>query len=78
MTAKNTRKEQRFASITYSLLAEWTGLAQSTIQSYGARGLIPRDNLEKCLIWVNKRRETMGWPPIGMPDPEQYKRTKDL
>lgn len=63
--ARRTRGEQRFAAVTYSLLSEWTGLTLSTIRTYGAQGLIPRDNLSAVIAWANARRAKRGLPPIG-------------
>lgn len=62
---KKTRGEQKFAAITYTLLAEWTGLERSTVAAYGSKGLIPKHDLEKTLIWVNERRAEKGLAPIG-------------
>ena len=49
---EKTRGEQRFAAITYSQLARWTGLKLSTVQSYGSHGHIPKESLVKTLQWV--------------------------
>lgn len=52
---ENTRGEQRFAGITYSQLAWWTGLKLSTVQSYGSHGFIPKENMVATLQWVARR-----------------------
>lgn len=67
---KKVRGEQRFASITYSLIAEWTGLSLETIKSYGANKQIPKHDLEATMLWVNAKRAKKGRPPIGVPVPE--------
>jgi hypothetical protein len=66
--AKKTRGEQRVAAVTYSQIAEWTGLQLSTVQSYGAKGRIPKHDLEAVLSWVNARRARRGLQPIGCPE----------
>ena len=68
---KKTRGEQRFGGVTYSQIAEWSGLKLSTIQAYGARrrGFDPH-NLESVLQWVNARRQARGLPMIGAPEEE--------
>lgn len=65
--SKKTRGEQRFAAITYSRLADWTGLTLETIRSYGAAGRIPKHDLAATLRWVNIYRERQGKPLIGDP-----------
>lgn len=65
------RGSQRFAAITYPLIAEWTGLTLDTVRTYGAKGLIPRDNLEHVIEWVNQRRQRRGLPLIGQPPPDE-------
>ena len=64
---QNKRGEQRFAAVTHSLIAEWTGLSVITVQKYAARGAFDRWNLESVLAWVNGRRAAAGLPLIGMP-----------
>ncbi len=66
--AKKTRGEQRFAAITYRQLAKWTGLTLETIRSYGAKGRIPKDDMQATLRWVNGRRERANLPLIGDPN----------
>lgn len=66
MTSKK-RGEQRFAAVTHSLIADWTGLSVITVQKYAARGAFDRWNLESVLTWVNGRRAAAGLPLIGMP-----------
>ena len=68
MADRIPRGEQRFAAITYSKLSEWTGLTLATIRSYGAKGRIPKHDLEATLHWVNQRRDRLGLPPIGDPN----------
>lgn len=65
-----TRGEQKFASITYSLLVEWTGLSLETIRSYGAKGVFNKNDLESTMRWVNDYRAKKNLPPIGMPRTE--------
>lgn len=65
--AERTRGEQRFGSITYRQIAQWTGLTLSTVQSYGARGVIPKHDVAACVHWVNERRRRQGLPFIGVP-----------
>lgn len=59
--------QTRLCSLTYSQLAEWTGLAARSIQSYAARGDFDRNDLESVLRWVNGRRASAGLPMIGQP-----------
>jgi len=65
---KKTRGEQRFGGLTYSQIAEWTGLKLSTVQAYGARKVFQPRNLVSVLQWVNARRASRGLPLIGAPD----------
>lgn len=69
---QRTRGEKRFASLTYSLIAEWSGLSLSTVQSYGARGTIPKHDLAATLQWINARRALDDLPLIGMPEAEGH------
>ena len=64
------RGEQRFGAITYSLVAEWTGLRLSTVQAYGARRLFNPHDIEATIRWCNERRSLRGLPPIGTETPE--------
>ena len=65
---KKTRGEQRFGGLTYSQIAEWTGLKLSTVQAYGARKVFQPRNLVSVLQWVNARRANCGLPLIGQPE----------
>jgi len=65
---KRTRGEQRFGGLTYSQIAEWTGLKLSTVQAYGARKVFQPRNLVSVLQWVNARRARRGLPLIGAPE----------
>lgn len=67
MADRIPRGEQRFAAITYSKLAEWTGLTLATIRSYGSKGRIPKHDLAATMRWVNERRAAKGLPHIGDP-----------
>ena len=62
------RGEQRFGSVTYSLLAEWTGLTVATLRSYSQRKVFDLADLNATLRWVNARRRRQGLPLIGEPD----------
>jgi len=50
-----TRGEQRFASLTYSQVARWTGLRLSTVQSYGAKGRIDMQDMVGMLQWIDEQ-----------------------
>lgn len=68
---RGERGPQRFGSITYPLLAEWTGLTVVTLRSYVHKGLFDPHDIESTLAWVNARRSQQGFPPIGNPSTEQ-------
>lgn len=64
-----TRGEQRFASVTYSQIADWTGLKLSTVRTYGAGRVFNPYSLRSVLEFVNRRRRVKGLPLIGeIPD----------
>ena len=65
---KRTRGEQRFGGLTYSQIAEWTGLKLSTVQAYGARKVFQPRTLVSVLQWVTARRARRGLPLIGAPE----------
>jgi hypothetical protein len=65
---QRTRGEQRLCSITYSQLAEWTGLALHSVRSYATTGHFERHDIESVLAWVNARRAANGLQMIGQPD----------
>tara|TARA_R100000808_G_scaffold11846_4_gene30070 strand:+ start:691 stop:996 length:306 start_codon:yes stop_codon:yes gene_type:complete len=70
---KNThrqRGEQRFAAITYSKVAEWSGYTLSTIQGYGAKGKFPKEDVIGTILWVNEQRQKRGWSLLGVPETE--------
>jgi hypothetical protein len=62
-----TRGQTRLCSITYSQIAEWTGLALHTVRSYASRGEFDQGDIESVLTWVNGRRASAGLPMIGQP-----------
>lgn len=62
---RRERGEQRFWSITYSQIAEWTGLKLSSVRTYGARRLFDPHDIDGTLKWVNERRQRLGLPLIG-------------
>jgi hypothetical protein len=64
------RGEQRFAAITYSKVAEWSGYTLSTIQGYGAKGKFPKEDVIGTILWVNEQRQKRGWPLLGVPETE--------
>jgi len=65
--ARTPGAEDRLWILKYSQIAEWTGLAVSTVRSYAQRGQFQRDDLESVLQWVNRRRAKAGLPAIGTP-----------
>jgi hypothetical protein len=65
-----TRGEKRLGSITYSLLAEWSGLTLHTVRTYAARGHFEGKTVEELIAWANSRRAAAGLPLIGMPTAE--------
>jgi len=65
---RKPRGEARLASITYSQIAEWTGLSLHTVRSYAQRGIIDTDSVETVLQWVNARRQAKGQTLIGQPE----------
>jgi hypothetical protein len=67
MPTKPKGAETRLCSLTYSKIAEWSGLPARTLQQYAARGDFDRHNLESVLTWVNARRASKGLPMIGQP-----------
>lgn len=60
------RGEQKFGSITYSLIAEWTGLTINSVRSYAARGYFDPYDIEDTIQWVNARRQLSKDPLIGI------------
>ncbi len=66
-TKKNTRGPAKLAWTTYEQIAEWTDYRLHTVRSYATRGVFDAHNLEACLIWVNERRQSLGWELIGIP-----------
>lgn len=64
------RGEARFASVTYSQLAEWTGYAVRTVRHHALAGAFDRYDLADCIRWVNEVRAKRGFRPIGeAPEP---------
>ena len=61
MTDK-TRGEQRFGAITYRLIARWTGLKLSTVQSYGGKRVFDPNDIEAALSWVHEHCKQQGRP----------------
>ena len=57
----------RLATLTYALLAEWTGLALRTVQTYGSSGVFDPYSIDSALRFVNTRRQKAGLPLIGQP-----------
>jgi len=68
LDARATRGEQRFAGLTYSQIARWTGLTLHTVRSYASRGQFDPRDIDSVLSWVNVRRASRGLPLIGAPD----------
>ena len=60
---KTTRGEQRFASVTYSVLARWTGYTVSTVRSYANRGQFDPMKFDETLQWVAEVCERRGRRP---------------
>lgn len=61
------RGESRLCSVTYSAIADWTGLTLQTVRTYATTGAFDRHSLESVLSWVNARRASKGLPLIGQP-----------
>ena len=62
------RGECKIWSLTYSRIAEWTGLRVVTVRNCASRGDFDPRDVESVLSWVNTRRQRLGLPMIGVPD----------
>lgn len=62
---RKPRGEQRFAAITYSLVARWTGVKLSTVRAYGARRWFNPHDMEATLEWVYERCKLAHRPVPG-------------
>lgn len=67
----NTRGKAKLCSLTYELLAEWTGLTEGTIRNAASRGDFDRNSLTSTLEWANAKRARRGLLPIGIPTTER-------
>lgn len=65
--SKGVRGGQKFAAVTYEWVAEQSGLKVSSVQSYGAKGVFDRDDLDSTLAFINLRRLRRGLPMLGDP-----------
>ncbi len=65
--SKGVRGGQKFAAVTYEWVAEQSGLALSSVQSYGANGTFDKNDLDSTLAFINLRRLRRGLPMIGDP-----------
>lgn len=59
--------EQRLWTLTYSQIAEWSGLAPRSVRAYASQGQYDPREIESVLCWVNARRQRQGLPLIGLP-----------
>ena len=62
------RGECKIWSLTYSTIAEWTGLRVVTVRNCASRGDFDPRDIESVLCWVNSRRQRLGLAMIGVPD----------
>lgn len=62
------RGERKICSVTYTALAQWTGLRVVTVRNCASRGDFESRDIESVLRWVNARRQRLGLPMIGVPD----------
>jgi hypothetical protein len=56
------RGECKIWSLTYSTIAEWTGLRVVTVRNCASRGDFDPRDIESVLCWVNARRQRLGMP----------------
>ena len=68
---QKTRGPQKFASLTYPVIAEMTDYSIHTIRGYAQQGLFDPDDIDGTLRWINARRLRLGLPMVGVPDGEQ-------
>jgi hypothetical protein len=62
------RGECKIWSLTYSVIAKWTGLRVVTVRNCASRGDFDPRDIESVLGWANARRQRLGLPLIGVPD----------
>lgn len=63
--SQKKRGPAKLCSITFGLLAEWTGLAVNTVRIAARSGEFNRNDIEDVLKWVNRRRLRKNLPQIG-------------